>query len=74
MGTGRWVVKVGGNMHLGVERLEAHSERTPDDVLDGPGFRISPSSISTVYMTRNYYLISRTEPAMQTSLGFESEQ
>lgn len=24
-------------------------------------------------MTRNYYPIFRTEPAMQTSLGFESE-
>lgn len=43
------MTKVGGNMHLGVESLEAHSERTPDDVLDGPGLRISPSSISTVH-------------------------
>lgn len=52
MGTGRWKVKVGGNMHLGVERLEAQSERTPDDVLelDGPGFRISPSPVSTVHI------------------------
>lgn len=44
------MVKVGGNMHLGVERLEAHSERTPDEILDGPELRISPSSISTVHI------------------------
>lgn len=50
MGTGRWMVKVGGNMHLGVERLEAHSERIPDEVLDGPELRIFPPSISTVHI------------------------